>query len=158
MLVENPVTYLSYFKMFYLPEAGFFLWFIWALWLIFFARRRGKIKSRTSRIVRNKFVRYISAIEWPEIFCINFAIRMLKYFMLGIILNEYPRWTEIGKKVPGIIPVCALPALFIFNRVTQKYYINHHSGLYTAVHRNLCNMRPVERNKNIGITRHKNYW
>lgn len=23
MLVENPVTYLSYFKMFYLPEAGF---------------------------------------------------------------------------------------------------------------------------------------
>ena len=27
----------------------------------FFARRRGKIKSRTSRIVRNKFVRYISA-------------------------------------------------------------------------------------------------
>ena len=45
---------------------------------------------------------------------------MLKYFMLGIILNEYPRWTEIGKKVPGIIPVCALPALFIFNRVTQN--------------------------------------
>ncbi len=47
MLVENPVTYLSYFKMFYLPEAGFFLWFIWALWLIFFfARRRGKIKKQ----------------------------------------------------------------------------------------------------------------
>lgn len=61
MLVENPVTYLSYFKMFYLPEAGFFLWFIWALLADFFARRRGKIKSRTSRIVRNKFVRYISA-------------------------------------------------------------------------------------------------
>ena len=32
-----------------------------------------------------------------------------------------------------------------------KYYINHHSGLYTAVHRNLCNMRPVERNKTLEL-------
>ena len=30
--VENPVTWMSYVKMLYLPEAGYFLWFIWALW------------------------------------------------------------------------------------------------------------------------------
>lgn len=35
MYVENPVTALSYLKMFYLPEAGYFLWFIWALFLMF---------------------------------------------------------------------------------------------------------------------------
>ena len=33
--VENPVTVMSYLKMFYLPEAGYFLWFIWALWWMF---------------------------------------------------------------------------------------------------------------------------
>ena len=120
MLVENPVTYLSYFKMFYLPEAGFFLWFIWALWLIFLLV--AAVRSKAGQVVLFAISLCVTflPIEWPEIFCINFAIRMLKYFMLGIILNEYPRWTEIGKKVPGIIPVCALPALFIFNRVTQN--------------------------------------
>lgn len=33
--VQNPVTAMSYVKMFYLPEAGYFLWFIWALWWMF---------------------------------------------------------------------------------------------------------------------------
>ena len=35
MGVEHPVTVSSYLRMFYLPEAGYFLWFIWALWWMF---------------------------------------------------------------------------------------------------------------------------
>lgn len=35
MSVDNPVTVLSFVKMFYQPEAGYFLWFIWALWWMF---------------------------------------------------------------------------------------------------------------------------
>lgn len=33
--VENPVTLLSYARLLYSPEAGYFLWFIWALWWMF---------------------------------------------------------------------------------------------------------------------------
>ena len=33
--VENPVTAYAYIKMLYFPEAGYFLWFIWALWWMF---------------------------------------------------------------------------------------------------------------------------
>ena len=33
--VESPVTAMSYVRVFYLPEAGYFTWFIWALWWIF---------------------------------------------------------------------------------------------------------------------------
>ena len=33
--VDNPVTPLSYLRMLYRPEAGAFLWFIWALWWMF---------------------------------------------------------------------------------------------------------------------------
>ena len=33
--LENPVTPFSYIEMFYSPAAGFFLWFIWVLFIIF---------------------------------------------------------------------------------------------------------------------------
>ena len=32
LYVQNPKTVMSFAKMFYYPEAGYFLWFIWALW------------------------------------------------------------------------------------------------------------------------------
>ena len=32
MTVENPVTCHAFLEIFYSPAAGFFLWFIWALW------------------------------------------------------------------------------------------------------------------------------
>ena len=60
MLVENPVTYLLFQDVLPAGSRFFPLVYLGAL-ADFFARRRGKIKSRTSRIVRNKFVRYISA-------------------------------------------------------------------------------------------------
>lgn len=138
MLVENPVTPLSYIKMFYLPEAGFFLWFIWALWLIFLLIAMIKTKTgRTVLFVISLFITFLP-VEYPEIFCINFTVRMLKYFMLGIFLNDYPYWMEIGRKIPGIIPVCALPALFILGSITQNTilintlnYILPFVGIYT---------------------------
>lgn len=33
--------------------------------------------------------------------------------MLGVFLHDYPHWIKAAKKLPGIIPVCALPTLFI---------------------------------------------
>lgn len=35
MSVDNPATSFSFIRMLYYPEAGYFLWFIWALWWIF---------------------------------------------------------------------------------------------------------------------------
>lgn len=35
MSVDNPVTIFSFVEMFYMPVAGYFLWFIWALWWMF---------------------------------------------------------------------------------------------------------------------------
>ena len=37
---------------------------------------------------------------------------ILKYFMLGVFLINWPRWLDSAKKIPGMIPVCALPVLF----------------------------------------------
>lgn len=113
MLVQNPVTAFSYIRMLYLPEAGYFLWFIWTLWLTFLLV--AFIKTGTGRNVLFAISLAIGflPVEWPEIFCMNTTVHMLKYFMLGVFMHDYPHWIKTAKKLPGIIPVCALPALFV---------------------------------------------
>lgn len=49
MYVENPVTAMSYLRIFYLPEAGYFLWFIWALFTMFLIVPL--FKTKVSRII-----------------------------------------------------------------------------------------------------------
>lgn len=137
MPVENPVTALAYLKMFYLPEAGFFLWFIWALWLIFLLV--SIIRTRTGRtaLFAASFLIGFLPVEWPEIFCIDTTAGMLKYFMLGVFLADRPHWLTAAKKLPGIIPVCALPLLFTCTLLTDNSlacgsinYILPFTGIY----------------------------
>ena len=47
--VDHPVTAWSYFKMFYLPEAGYFLWFIIALFVMFLVLYF--FKSKQARLI-----------------------------------------------------------------------------------------------------------
>ena len=54
--VEHPVTPTSYLEIFYLPAVGYYLWFVWALFLMFavvhlFHNRRGHIILFTLWIV-----------------------------------------------------------------------------------------------------------
>ena len=72
------------------------------------------IKTKTGRTVlfAASLLTGFLPVDWPEIFCINKAVAMLKYFMLGVFLINWPRWLDSAKKIPGMIPVCALPVLF----------------------------------------------
>lgn len=137
MSVENHVTAVSYLKMFYLPEAGYFLWFIWALWLIFLLV--SIIRTRAGRTVlfaASLLIGFLP-VEWPEIFCLNTAAGMLKYFMLGVFLTDWSHWLDSAKKLPGIIPVCALPVFFTCTMLAGEgiitdliNYILPFSGIY----------------------------
>lgn len=120
MSVQNPVTVFSYIRMLYLPEAGYFLWFIWTLWLTFLLV--AFIKTGTGRNVLFAISLVIGflPVEWPEIFCINSTAHMLKYFMFGVFLHDHPHWIKTAKKLPGIIPVCALPGLFVCSLFTEN--------------------------------------
>lgn len=51
MSVDNPVTIFSFVEMFYMPVAGYFLWFIWALWWIVCAGAAIQRKAETCRVV-----------------------------------------------------------------------------------------------------------
>lgn len=89
MTVDNPVTWLSYLKMFYLPEAGYFMWFIWALWWIFVVVEL--CLSPRSRLILTIFaaVLYFTPIQMPEIFSLNETKRMMIFFMLGTMVLSF---------------------------------------------------------------------
>ena len=79
--VDHPVTVWSYLKMFYLPEAGYFLWFIWTLFLafvvVFF------FKSKISRLVLFGVSFVISFLPSCDIdvLCLRQTQEMMVYFM-----------------------------------------------------------------------------
>lgn len=95
MSVDNPVTFFSYLKIFYLPEAGYFLWFIWALWWMFVVVPLFKTKRR--RMIFFLFSIIISFIPMnsflPDIFCILQFKKMLVFFMLGVFAFE-SKWLK----------------------------------------------------------------
>ena len=88
MAVDNPVSLTSYIKILYQPEAGYFLWFIWALWWMFLLVPL----FRTSR--QRMFLFFISIalfclpVTLPRVFCLYEFKRMLVFFMLGVVSFE----------------------------------------------------------------------
>lgn len=88
MYVENPVTAMSYIHVFYLPEAGYFLWFIWALFTMFLIVPLFKTKvSRIVLFVVSIALHYLP-LETTNLFAIDKTIKMLVFFMLGVCLVD----------------------------------------------------------------------
>lgn len=88
MSVDNPVTWMSYLRMFYLPEAGYFLWFIWALWWMFVLLPIFKTKrSRTIFFLICLVIHYVP-MTLPKEFCIAECKNMLVFFTLGVFAFE----------------------------------------------------------------------
>lgn len=99
--VENPVTWMSYVKMLYLPEAGYFLWFIWALWWMFVITPLFKTKQmRLGLFVLAIVLHYISNLL-PEVFCLRQFQGMLVYFMLGVVCCDWKKQISFVSKVPA---------------------------------------------------------
>ena len=95
MYVEHPVTILSYFKIFYLPEAGYFLWFVWALFLMFCIVPLFHEKwSRLGLFIMSLFLHYYHPFTLTRIFCIEQAVNMLLWFMFGVMCYDWKSMIE----------------------------------------------------------------
>lgn len=87
--VDAPVTFLSYLKMFYSPEAGAFLWFIWALWWMFVIVPLFKTaQSRLLLFLVCLVIHYVP-MNITNVFCIASVKNMFVFFMLGIVTFEH---------------------------------------------------------------------
>lgn len=148
--VENPVTWMSYVKMLYLPEAGYFLWFIWALWWMFVVSPLFKTKQlRLGLFVLAIVLHYIPNIL-PEIFCLRQFQGMLVYFMLGVVccdwkqqisfISKVPAWCvfgffavaeginlmDMGGQISMLLPYLGIAAVMAFSSLIEK--LNHKSN------------------------------
>ncbi|MBO4722956.1 MAG: acyltransferase [Muribaculaceae bacterium] len=120
--VDHPVTVWSYLKMFYLPEAGYFLWFIWTLFLafvvVFF------FKSKISRLVLFGVSFVISFLPSCDIdvLCLRQTQEMMVYFMTGVVIADY---------APSLFKVKMLPTIIIVMIFIgcETYYVLHQDSI-----------------------------
>lgn len=95
--VENPVTWGSYIAIFYSPSAGYFLWFVWALWWMFVVLPL--FKTRASRMLLF-FVALLLAlmpVELTRMFCLQEFKQMLVYFMLGVVSCDFKQYVSFDR-------------------------------------------------------------
>lgn len=88
MPVDHPVTALDFLRIFYLPSAGYYLWFLWALWWMmclipFFTTP----KSRIGFLILSLLIFPLNGYA-PDIFCIRQTLRFMVYFAAGAVCHD----------------------------------------------------------------------
>lgn len=137
MYVENPVSVFSFVKMFYLPEAGYFLWFIWALFLMFcvvpfFKNKWSRVGLFTFALIWHIY----HPISLTHVFCINQAAGMLVWFMFGVVCFDWKGLIAkiTGKKsfygiISGLMLVCF--CLFSVLKFVFQVYVAYFASMAT---------------------------
>lgn len=97
MYVENPVTAMSYVRILYLPEAGYFLWFIWALFTMFLLVPLFKTKMARLVLFVIAIVLHYLPVKGPAVFALHNSMHMLVYFMLGVCCADWGFSSIMGR-------------------------------------------------------------
>ena len=126
--IENPVTLSSYLKIFYLPEAGYFLWFIWALWWMFVIVPLFKSKTARNQLFVTSIILNYLPLTLTNIGCLQQFKSMLIYFMLGVFI--YDNKEIIAAKTRWIkkYMVCIV---FVISEIL--FFLNTEKGLTTII-------------------------
>lgn len=94
--LDHPVTAMTYVEILYLPSAGYFLWFIWALWwMMVIIPAFRTVRSRQMLLAGSLILWFVSPCL-PEIFCIRQFGGMLVFFSGGTVVADYMRSKAIG--------------------------------------------------------------
>ncbi len=112
MSVDNPVTIFSFVEMFYMPVAGYFLWFIWALWWMFVLVPLFRGKQKHVELFVLGIVLHFIPFGLPRVFCLEQFSGMLMYFMFGVFVFENDSLHRFLKEFSWIKVACAV-AVFI---------------------------------------------
>ena len=106
--VQHPVTIMTYVHIFYLPEAGPFLWFVWALWWMFVVLPVFDNKYKRLLLLALAVVMYYLPFSFIEIFCLDKFKEMFVFFCLGCVSYDY----KSSLKKVGQIPFYIFMILF----------------------------------------------
>lgn len=101
--VENPVTYMSYIRMLFLPEAGYFTWFVWVLWWIFLLVPLFNTMKKRLLLFIISTVSFFIPVSFPEIFCLREFKEMFLFFCIGCVVWDWRESLNFIKKIPAYI-------------------------------------------------------
>ena len=105
--VENPKTVMSFVKMLYCPEAGYFLWFIWALWWMFVIVPLFKTKRQRFALFAISILLHYVPFATTDVFCLAQFKNMLIFFMLGVIVYDWKNILCTVDRVPKMVYIAA---------------------------------------------------
>ena len=113
--VAHEVSFGSLLEIFYLPAAGFYLWFCWALFLIFAIVHllKTRIAYIVAFVVSLPLSIYIdqAQIAVTEVFAFNMVIRMLPIFLLGVLAGEYKETFQKMFRYPKSVAIVGYGAM-----------------------------------------------
>lgn len=111
--VENPITYKDFFQMLYLPVAGYYLWFLWALWWMFVVVYFFKTRKSRCALLGLSFILYCLPIQLTEVLCLRQFQMMFLYFMMGCFWGDFLglKWLE-HKTLPFVLFVMFIACQF----------------------------------------------
>lgn len=115
--VDHPATISDFVKILYLPSAGYFLWFVWALWwMMLIIPFFNSLRSRLILLAAGIFLYFISD-HVTEIFCLQEFCKNLIYFVSGVCLAEL-----VQRKRIFITAHSIAPALLLFGAAAYIQY------------------------------------
>lgn len=103
--ISNPVTPQSYLRMFCLPEAGYYLWFVWSLWSMFVIVPFFKTKGQRLLLFFLAVALQMMPLPEVDLFCLSQTKNNLVYFMLGVMASDHRE---------RLVPLGRVPLVFYF--------------------------------------------
>lgn len=117
--VENPKTYMSFIRMLYYPEAGYFLWFIWALWWMFVIIPFFKTKKYRLILFLASLALHYLPYTFTPIFCLEQFRDMFVYFMFGVVCHDYKQGFARLNNIHFSVYVILFFIVYAFGRFSQ---------------------------------------
>ncbi|MBQ0089865.1 MAG: acyltransferase family protein [Prevotellaceae bacterium] len=124
--LQNPATVFSYLEMFYLPSAGYFMWFLWSLFTIFLIVPIFKNKKlRLCLFVFSLLLNLLSfKFSFPRLFSLHETQTHFVWFMLGVLVADYSeRYSNVLCLWCKIISIASFVILsFIISKVNMGIF------------------------------------
>ena len=87
--LDHPITLATLFEILYLPAAGYFLWFIWALWWMMVIIPLFKTPAARKLLLLASVILFCVSDIFPEIFCLKQTADMLIFFTVGTLTADH---------------------------------------------------------------------
>jgi fucose 4-O-acetylase-like acetyltransferase len=133
MYVESPVSLSSLYEIFYLPSAGFFLWFIYALFLVFLIIPFVNTITKLNIFLIVSFVLLLLPVNFTNLFCLAQLKGNLFYFVLGYFICAKPKIKLMIDKIPAIVFLVLFVMIYVIELTDAIWLISSLRRLFLAV-------------------------